>query len=279
MGVMASRVLILTFLIGAALMGTANAQWINQRTAGVPRARDGKPNLSAPAPKMKGKPDLTGLWQTDLAAPGEVERVAPGIGILAEPGDDPTTFNKYLFDVMADKKPDDAKLSPAAEKLFRNQPQPFAVNPCLPGSVPMTELFPQPKRFVQTPQLLVILYEGDIPRQIHMDGRALPVDTQPAWVGYSIAKWEGDTLVVQTAGFNPRAPLDLLGHPRSESMRMTERLRRRDFGHLDTHVTIDDPTFYSKPITFRYTATLVPDDDLLEFVCTENEKDVVHLKP
>jgi hypothetical protein len=136
-----------------------------------------------------------------------------------------------------------------------------------------------PKRFVQTPQLLVILYEGDIPRQIHMDGRALPVDPQPAWVGYSIGKWEGDTLVVQTAGFNPRAPLDLLGHPRSESMRMTERMRRRDFGHLDTQVTIDDPTSYSKPITFRYTATLVPDDDLLEWVCTENEKDSVHLKP
>jgi hypothetical protein len=275
---MASRVLILTFLIGTALMGTANAQWINQPTPGIPRTRDGKPNLSAPAPKMKGKPDLTGLWLTDLAAPGEIERLVPGVGTFAVPGDDGATFNRYVWSVLADYKPGEVKLSPAAEKLFQNQP-PAPANLCLPGSSPLNDLFPMPKRFVQTPQLLVILYEGDIPRQIHMDGRALPVDPQPAWVGYSIGKWEGDTLVVQTAGFNPRAPLDLLGHPRSESMRMTERMRRRDFGHLDTQVTIDDPTSYSKPITFRYTATLVPDDDLLEWVCTENEKDSVHLKP
>jgi hypothetical protein len=213
-----------------------------------------------------------------MAAPGEIERLSPGIGVLAEPGDDPTTFTRYMHNVMADYKPGDVKLTPAAEKLSQNQP-PSAADLCLPSSVPMTDLFPIPKRFVQTPQLLVILYEGDIPRQIHMDGRALPVDPQPAWVGYSIGKWEGDTLVVQTAGFNPRAPLDFSGHPRSESMRMTERMRRRDFGHLDTQVVIDDPTFYSKPITFRYSATLVPDDDLLEWVCTENEKDGGHLKP
>jgi hypothetical protein len=118
---MASRVLILTFLIGAAWMGTANAQWMNQPKAGVPRTRDGRPNLSAPAPKAaNGKPELTGLWQTDMAAPGEIERISPGAGILAEPGDDPTTFTKYLHDVMADYKPGDVKLSPAAEKLFQS---------------------------------------------------------------------------------------------------------------------------------------------------------------
>ena len=276
---MASRILILTFLTGVALTESANAQWINQPKAGVPRTRDGKPNLSAPAPKAaNGKPDLTGLWQTDMAAPGEIERISPGLGVLAEPGDDPTTFTRYLHNVLADYRPGDVKLTPAAEKLSQNQ-LPSAADLCLPSSVPMVDLFPMPKRFVQTPQLLVILYEGDIPRQIHMDGRALPVDPQPAWVGYSIGKWEGDTLVVQTAGFNSRAPLDFSGHPRSEAMRMTERMRRRDFGHMDTQVTIDDPTFYSKPITFRYSATLVPDDDLLEWVCTENEKDGGHLKP
>jgi hypothetical protein len=276
---MASRLPMLTLLIGAALMGTANAQWMNQPKAGVPRTRDGKPNLSAPTPRLKGKPDLTGLWQADRDTRSEIERVAPGIGTLAVPGDDPTTFNRYVHDVMADYKPGEVKLSPAAEKAFQNQPPASGASVCLPSSSPMNDVFPEPKRFVQTPQLLVILYEGDIPRQIHMDGRALPVDPQPAWVGYSIGKWEGDTLVVQTAGFNSRAPLDFSGHPRSESMRMTERMHRRDFGHLDTQVTIDDPTFYSKPITFRYTATLVPDDDLLEAVCTENEKDGAHLKP
>ncbi len=276
---MASRVLILTFLIGTTLMGTANAQWMNQPKAGVPRTRDGKPNLSAPAPRLKGKPDLTGLWQADMAAPGEIERIVPGAGTFAVPGDDGTTFSKYVHNVMADYKPGEVKLSPAAEKLFQNQPPASAASLCLRASIPLNDVFPEPKRFAQTPQLPVILYEGDIPRQIHMDGRALPVDPQPAWNGYSIGKWEGDTLVVQTAGFNPRAPLDFSGHPRSESMRMTERLRRRDFGHLDMQVTIDDPTYYSQPITFRYSATLVPDDDLLEAVCTENEKDGVHLKP
>jgi hypothetical protein len=97
---MASRVLIPAFLVGTALMGTANAQWLNQPKAGVPRTRDGKPNLSAPAPKMKGKPDLTGLWQADRDAPGEIERVAPGVGTFAVPGDDGTTFNKYVHDVL-----------------------------------------------------------------------------------------------------------------------------------------------------------------------------------
>ena len=276
---MAFRATIRTFLVGAGLMGAANAQWMNQPKAGIPRTRDGKPNLSAPAPRLKGKPDFSGLWQADRGAPGEIERIVPGAGTFAVPGDDPTTFNKYAHNVLADYKPGEVILSPAAEKLFQNQPPPNAGNVCLPGSSPLNDVFPEPKRFVQTPQLLVILYEGDIPRQIHLDGRALPVDPQPAWVGYSIGKWEGDTLVVQSAGFNSRAPLDFSGHPRSESMRLTERMRRRDYGHLETEVTIDDPPFYSKPITFRYTATLVPDDDLLEAVCTENEKDAVHFKP
>ncbi len=269
----------LALLTGAVLMGTANGQWMNQPKAGVPRTRDGKPNLSAPVPRMKGKPDLTGLWQADRDARGEIERIAPGVGTFAVPGDDGTTFNKYVWSVLADYKPGEVKLSPAAEKLFQNQPPASTANVCLPGSSPLNDVFPEPKRFVQTPQLLVILFEGDIPRQIHLDGRALPVDPQPAWVGYSIGKWEGDTLVVETAGFNARAPLDFSGHPRSESMRMTERIRRLDFGHMETQVTIDDPAYYSKPIHFRYTATLVPDDDLLEAVCTENEKDGVHFKP
>src|ERR1700675_1921782 len=113
---MAFRVLIPTLLIGTALMGAASAQWMNQPKAGVPRTRDGKPNLSAPAPKMKGKPDLTGLWQADRDAPGEIERIAPGVGAFAVPGDDATTFNKYVHNVMADYKPGEVKLSPAAEK-------------------------------------------------------------------------------------------------------------------------------------------------------------------
>lgn len=276
---MLARILTLAFLIGATLVGNVDAQWVNQPAAGVPRTRDGKPNLSAPTPKIKGKPDLTGLWQADRDTPSVNKRAAPGIGGFAVPGDDSTMFNRFVHNVLADYKEGEVKLSPAAEKLFQNQPPASDASLCLPAGSPSNDVFPQPKRFVQTPQLLVILFEGDIARQIHMDGRALPVDPQPAWAGYSIGKWEGDTLVVQSAGFNTRAPLDFAGHPRSESMRMTERMHRRDFGHLDTEVTIEDPAYYSKPIVFRYTATLVPDDDLLESVCTENERDGAHLKP
>jgi hypothetical protein len=110
-----------------------------------------------------------------------------------------------------------------------------------------------------------------------MDGRKLPVDPQPSWLGYSIGRWEGRTLVVHTIGFNDRAPLDLMGHPRSESMHLTERFTRRDFGHLELEMTIDDPKHYTKPFTIRLNETLMPDTDLLESFCTDNEKDQVHL--
>ena len=142
----------------------------------------------------------------------------------------------------------------------------------------MAELFPIPKRIVQTPNLIVVIYEGDLPRQIHMDGRKLPASPNPAWVGYSVGTWDGDTLVVETVGLNPRSPLDAFSHPRSDTMRLKERWRRRDFGHLDVQMTIEDSKYYSKPIVFQYPSTLVPDDDLLEWVCTENEKDKGHIK-
>ncbi len=267
----------LMLLLAATL---SSGQWINQPARGVPRTRDGKPDLTAPAPRLRGKPDFNGLWQADQAAAGEVEKILPGISLTVVPGDDPTTFSKYLFNVLADYPADGVTLSAAARKaLETNQAIGDSLGPrCLPSGLPMVELFPVPKRIVQTPALIVILYEGDIPRQIHMDGRKLPASPNPAWAGYSVGRWDGDTLVVETVGMNPRAPLDALGHPRSEAMRMTERWHRRDFGHLDIQVTIEDPAYYSRPIVFTYPSTLVPDDDLLEWVCTENEKDTTHIK-
>jgi hypothetical protein len=264
-----------TLLLAATLSG----QWINEPARGVPRTRDGKPNLTAPVPRTGGKPDLTGLWQTDFAAPGEVEKFIPGLGSTTVPGDDPTTFSKYLFNVMADYAPDDITLSPEAQKEWGvNRALSDALGPrCLPAGLPMVELFPVPKRIVQTPNLIVVIYEGDLPRQIHMDGRKLPANPNPAWTGYSVGKWDGDTLVVETVGLNPRAPLDAFAHPRSDTMRLKERWQRRDFGHLVVQMTIEDAKYYSKPITFQYASTLVPDDDLLEWVCTENEKDKGHI--
>jgi hypothetical protein len=265
-------------LLAAAIF--ASGQWINEPARGVPRTRDGKPNLTAPAPRVGGKTDFTGLWQTDMAAAGEIERFIPDLGKVVVPGDDPTTFSRYLFNVMADYKADEIKLSSEGQKAWGEQRAlSDSLGPrCLPSSLPMTDMFPTPKRIVQTPALIVVLYEGDLPRQIHMDGRRLPANPNPSWAGYSVGRWEGDVLIIETVGFTSRAPLDAFSHPRSEAMRLKERWRRRDFGHLEIQMTIDDPQYYSKPIAFQYTGTLVPDDDLLEWVCTENERDRGHIK-
>jgi hypothetical protein len=267
----------LGLLFAAAL---ASGQWLNEPARGVPRTRDGKPDLKAAAPRVSGKPDFTGLWQTDLASPGEIEKFIPGLSSSVVPGDDPTTFSRYFFDVMADYRRDDITLSPEAQTAWQEQKAlSDGLGPrCLPTSLPMVELLPTPKRIIQTPTLIVVLYEGDLPRQIHMDGRKLPTSPNPSWVGYSVGRWDGDALLIDTVGFTSRAPLDAFSHPRSEAMRLRERWRRRDYGRLDIQMTIEDPRYYSKPITFQYTSTLVPDDDLLEWVCTENEKDREHIK-
>src|SRR5262249_35171302 len=133
-------------------------------------------------------------------------------------------------------------------------------------------------KVIQTPREIVMLMEiGSPPRQIHTDGRPLPVDPDPLWMGYSVAKWDGDTLVVETNGLNDRGWLDAFGHARSEQMRITERYHRRDFGHMDVEFTFDDPKYYTRPFGFKTTLTLQPDSDLLEYVCAENEKDRARL--
>jgi hypothetical protein len=123
-----------------------------------------------------------------------------------------------------------------------------------------------------------MMFESDgTHRQIHTDGRPLPQDPDPAWLGYSVGRWEGDTLVVETIGFNNRTLLDLMGHPHSESLRVVERYHRRDFGHMDVEVTLDDPKMYTKPFSIKFTQKLLADSDILEAICSENEKDVSHL--
>jgi len=262
-------------VIGALVAGTlvsAEAQWVNQPTAGVPRTKDGKPNLSAPAPKTAdGKPDLSGIWQVEPPPPGEIERLFgdnPEIA-LSVPGDDLRVFPRYFVDVLVDFKPGEVSVRPeaAARKL---DPSPACALPTLP----LAYFIPLPIRIVQTPGLLVILYEADhVFRQIHMDGRKLPVDPQPSWLGYSVGRWEGRSLVVDTVGFNDKTTLDIIGHPRSESLHLTERFTRRDYGHMELQLTIDDPKTYTKPFTIRVNELLAPDSDVLEYFCTENEKD------
>ena len=226
------------------------AQWFNHPTPGTPRLPDGKPNLSAPAPRAAdGKPDLTGVWR--------------GAGPL------------YRFNIAQDLGPDD--IQPWAEALFlqrvRDSRKDSPLAKCLPVSIPFHNFF-NLTRIVQTPALIVILYESpNSPhRTVYMDGRDLPKDPNPTWLGYSVGRWEGDTLVVTSAGFNDKGWLDTAGHPSSESLRITERFRRRDFGHMDFEITIDDPKVFTKPFTIKRERLLAPDTDLLEDVC-ENEID------
>jgi hypothetical protein len=273
-------------MIFAGALVCAHAQWLNHRTPGTPRTRDGKPNLSAPAPRAsKGKPDLSGVWQTEPAPPGEITRLFGDFSYEAVPGDDPSTFSKYFFNILADFKPEEAPIrADVAAELTRKRAEGlgFKDGPpshCLPLGIPGADILSYaPFKIVQAPGVIVMMYEIDnTRRQIYTDGRKLPVDPQPAWLGYSVGHWEGDTLVVDTAGFNDKSWLDVSGLPHSEALRVQERFRRRDFGHMELQVTIDDPKIFTRPFTFKVTELLLPDSDLLESFCTENEKDRTHL--
>jgi hypothetical protein len=254
---MASNPVFRTFALAAAallLSPVATAQWINYRAPGTPRLPDGKPDLHAPAPRTPdGKPDLSGIWT--------------GAGPL------------YRFNIAQDLQPED--IQPWAEELFlqrvRDSRKDSPLAKCLPVSVPFHDFF-NLMQIVQTPALTVLLYESpNSPhRMVFTDGRGLPEDPNPTWLGYSVGRWEGDTLVVTSAGFNDQGWLDSAGHPQTESLRITERFTRRDFGHMDFEITIDDPTVFNKPFTVRRERLLVPDTELLEDVC-ENERDSAKL--
>lgn len=261
---------------------SAPAQWLHHPTPGTPRRRDGSPNLAAKAPRASnGKPDLSGAWQAEYTPPGENERLFGNtLGDFVVPGDDPRTFSKYFLNILADFKPDEAPLRPEAAAMFRkrgNRESPSTR--CTPQGIPRGELGNYlPFKIIQTPTVIAVLYEeSNTYRQIYTDGRPLPVDPQPTWMGYSIGRWEGDTLVVDAAGFNDRGWLDASGHPQSEDLRIRERFHRRDFGHMDLELTIDDPKTYTRAFTVKATEVLLPDSDVLEYVCTENEKDRDHL--
>ena len=257
-------------------------QWLNQPTRGTPRAKDGKPNLLARTPRVAGKPDLSGVWQVEPGPKGEIERLlGDNLDVGLVPGDDLTSFSKYFFNILADFQPAESPLRPEAAKTMasRSQSREHPDERCLPLGIPRAELIGFPFKIVQTPDLIVIMHEADnTRRQIYTDGRRLPSDPNPVWLGYSIGRWEGDTLVVDSAGFNDKVWIDTAGHPTSESLRIQERFHRRDFGHMDLQITIDDPKMYTKAFTVKVTELLLPDSDILEYFCDENEKDRAHLK-
>ena len=233
------------------------AQWLKVPQANIPRTPDGKPNLSAPAPRLpNGKPDLSGIWEPDT---------------------------RYVRDLAADLKPEDVPFQPWAKALFderkdgSHSKEDNAAR-CLPPGVPRINAAPFPWKIVQTPGFIVIAYETfNFWRQVFLDGRELAEDAPPAWFGYSTGKWDGDTLVVDTKGFNGKAWIDQLGKPATEALHVIERYRRKDFGHMDIQVTIDDPKAYTKPWTITEPAILSPDTELMEYVCNENNRDLEHL--
>lgn len=267
------------------MLGTgAYAQWTNYPAPGIPRTRDGKPNLAAKAPRAyNGKPDLSGVWHVQPTSVAEMKRLfGDDVNAVEVPGMEIDTISKYAVNILQDFKPEDVPMRPEAAAIFGRRfpagPEVLPSTHCLPLGVPLVTMLSEFSKIVQTPGLIVIMLELDNAyRQIYTDGRKLPVDPSPSWLGYSVGRWEGDTLVVETNGLNSKGWLDVLGHPQSEAMHITERYRRRDFGHLDLEITLDDPKMYTKPFTVKVTHVLQPDSDALEYVCAENENDRAHM--
>jgi hypothetical protein len=201
-----------------------------------------------PAPRTRdGKPDLTGTWYAQRTVdPGKPE---------------PLPWAQKLLDERAANS---FKEAPGAHCLTR-------------GITAAGALFPY--EIVQTPARLVMLFEDDIPshRTVYLDSRGHPKDPNPDWMGHSIGRWEGDTLVVDTIGFNDKSWLDNVGHPHTDRMHVTERIRRPDLGHLEIEFTIDDPGAYAKPWIMKRVADLDTRDEIGEYVCTEGERDAVHM--
>jgi hypothetical protein len=274
----------LVVAVVALCTAAAQAQWVNYPTPGLPRTKDGKVNLSAPTPRTReGKPDLSGVWHVEPTGLPEMKRLfGNDVDALDVPGMEAHTISKYGISVLIDFKAGDSPLrKDVADEIARSNRHETGIDNlarCLPGGIPLGTLLSEFTKIVQTPGLTLVMHELDnATRQIYTDGRPHPGDPSPSWFGYSTGRWERDTLVVETIGFNGKAPLDIIGNPRSEKMRVTERYRRRDVGHLDVDITFDDPVVYTRPFTIKVTHLLQPDTDVLEYFCNENEKDRVHI--
>ena len=247
-----------------------SAQWLDYPTPGVPRTADGKPDLAAPAPRTTdGKPDLSGLWRPisrnlgEESLEGQTVRATQfwdiGLGL---PGGLP--YQPWALDIQNTRQVQFSKDNPDVA--------------CLPLGILQMQTHPFIRRIMQAPGYLAILHERNMEyRQIFTDGRPLPADPQPSWNGYSTGKWAGDTLVVETIGFRDGLWADYNGSPLTDAAKVTERFYRPTFGSLEVTVTVDDPKAYTKPWTVTLLQAFVADNDLLEYVCLENEKDLPHM--
>ena len=279
--------LFITTILGALV--PLSGQWLDYPTPNVPKTKDGKPDLSAPAPRQaNGKPDFSGMWGWDAIQPcgskctdnqisTEFINIASKLVTSTPPatgrgggggrggfGGGQLPYTDWARTLVAKRMADGAKDDPNVH--------------CMPRGMPRIWTDDYYKRIFMAPDRMIILTERNIQyRQIHMDGRSLPADPTPTWNGYSTAEWDGDTLVVHTIGFRDDLWLDSNGNPLTESGKVTERISRPNFGTLQVEMTIEDPKAYTAPWTVRLKQPFVLDSELLDYYCLENEKDAFHM--
>ena len=260
--------LILAILVCGTALGL-RAQWLNYPTPGIPRLPNGRPNLAAPAPKTSGGlPDLSGVWDADRTGGtgtsftgAQLPPLFTDIGAGLKGGLPLTAWGR---DTLNARLAENSKDSPDAK--------------CLPLGILWLHSHLSPRKVLQLPGLVVILYERFTQfRQIFTDGRPLPADPEPSFFGYSTGKWEGDTLVVQTTGFRGDLWADLNGSPITESAKVTERFKRPDYGHLEIEITVNDPKAYTAPWTVELNQVISIDTELIEFICVDDEKSRSHV--
>jgi len=262
------RLLCSAMMMWVALPGASSAQWLEYPTAGVPHTADGKPNLSAPAPRTaEGRPDLGGMWGWETRA-----------NCGAHCND--LQISREFINIAATLK-GGLPYRPGVAELVKRRTIAQDLDPnarCMPRGAPRIWTDDYYKRIFHASDRVIILTERNMQyRQIFTDGRPLPKDQNPTWNGYSTAAWQGDTLVVQTSGFKDDLWLDASGNPLTGTGKLTERIRRPNFGTLEVEMTIDDPASYTAPWTVTLKQPLVLDSELLDYYCLENEKDLVHM--
>ncbi|HEY8519152.1 MAG TPA: hypothetical protein VIN61_03655 [Gammaproteobacteria bacterium] len=258
------RLLALALLVPA----VAQAQWAPYSDPRIPRRADGTPDLDGPPPRTAdGKPDFTGVWQgygtlggTPAEPQPESDVPVAGFANVAQNMKEPLPLRPEYKALADARRAGGGKDNPEAQ--------------CLPMGIMQFHTQGAPRKFIQTPDLLVILYEASMGvRQIFLDGRHTPIeDPHPWWYGYSVGHWEGDTLVVVTKGLRDGEWLDIFGTPLTDAATYTERFRRVSYGRMEIDITVDDPKAYTAPWTVRVNQRIMPGQELIEFVCNENNR-------
>ena len=266
---MTRGIVVATIVFCAAAAARVPAQWLNYPAPGAPRNADGRPNLSAPAPRTAdGRPDLSGIWAAECAIYGR----------------DDCFVRSLFFDLAKDLKAEDVQMTPWASALAKQREARNHVDDpygyCMPPGTPRINFAGAPFRILQTPHVTALLYETVASmtfRQVYTDGRTLPAAGEPTWLGNSVGRWEGDTFIVETTGFRDGGWLDTRkGRPHSDALRVSERFRRVDYGHLDLTVTISDRKAYLKPWTVKAPLALLPDTSLIESFCDSHDSTMAH---